>query len=159
MIKLYHGSNISIKQIDLSISRKGKDFGQGFYLSPDLQQARRMAQIAVEREDYGMPVVTTYLFDEKHLTEGNIRFKRFEAYTAEWAKFIVANRQNRTDTPIHDFDIVYGPIANDRVGVQVQRYVQRYIDVERLVEELKFIAPTFQYFFGTEKAIQLLQKI
>ena len=104
-------------------------------------------------------MVTIYLFNEKHLTEGNISFKRFEAYTAEWAKFIVVNRQNRTDTPIHDFDIVYGPIANDRVGVQVQRYVQRYIDAERLVEELKFIAPTFQYFFGTEKAIQLLQKI
>ena len=62
----------------------------------------------MEREGYGKPVVTTYLFDEKHLTEGNILFKRFEAYTAEWAKFIVANRQNRANTPIHDFDIVYG---------------------------------------------------
>ena len=159
MIKLYHGSNISIEQIDLSVGRKGKDFGQGFYLSPDLQQTRRMAQIAVEREGYGKPIVTAYFFDEKHLDDENVRFKRFEAYTAEWAKFIVANRQNRTDTPIHDFDIVYGPIANDRVGVQVQLYMQRYIDVERLVEELKFISPTFQYFFGTEKAIQLLQKI
>ena len=44
MIKLYHGSNITIDQIDLSIGRKGKDFGQGFYLSPDLKQAQRMAQ-------------------------------------------------------------------------------------------------------------------
>ena len=159
MIKLYHGSNISIGQINLSIGRKGKDFGQGFYLSPDLQQARRMAQIAVEREGFGKPMVTTYCFDEKHLADGSVRYKCFEAYTTEWAEFIVANRQNRTDTPVHDFDIVYGPIANDRVGVQVQRYMQRYIDVERLVEELKFITPTFQYFFGTEEAIRLLQKI
>lgn len=159
MLTLYHGSNISIEQIDLSIGRKGKDFGQGFYLSPDLLQARRMAQIAVEREGFGVPTVTTYLFDELHLVANTIRFKKFDSYTADWAKFIVANRQNRTSIPIHDYDIVYGPIANDRVGVQVQRYIQNYIDVERLVEELKFIEPTFQYFFGTERAILLLEKI
>ena len=54
---------------------------------------------------------------------------------------------------------MYGPIANDRVGVQVQRYIQQYIDAERLVEELKFVSPTYQYFFGTERAIQLLKKL
>ena len=159
MIKLYHGSNIAIDRIDLSIGRKGKDFGQGFYLSPDLKQAQRMAQIAVEREGFGSPTVTTFLFDDAHLTDGSVHFQRFDAYTTDWARFIVANRQNRTSTPIHDFDIVFGPIANDRVGVQVQRYIQHYIDAERLVEELKFINPTFQYFFGTERAIQLLQKL
>lgn len=159
MINLYHGSYTSIEQIDLSIGRKGKDFGQGFYLSPDLQQAHRMAQIAVEREGFGVPTVTTYIFDEQHLVDNTIRFKKFDSYTADWAKFIVTNRQNRTCIPIHDYDIVYGPIANDRVGVQVQRYIQNYIDVERLVEELKFIVPTYQYFFGTEKAISLLEKI
>ena len=159
MLKLFHGSNIAIEQIDLSVGRKGKDFGQGFYLSTDLHQAQRMAQIAVEREGCGSPVVTTYLFDENHLTDGTVRFQRFDAYTAEWAQFIVANRQNKTNIPIHDLDIVYGPIANDRVGVQVQRYLQHYIDADKLVEELKFVAPTFQYFFGTEKAIHLLQKL
>ena len=64
MIKLYHGSNMAIERIDLSIGRKGKDFGQGFYLSPNIAQAQRMAQIAVEREGFGTPTVTTYLFDE-----------------------------------------------------------------------------------------------
>lgn len=150
---------MAIESIDLRIGRRGKDFGQGFYLSDDLQQARRMAQITVEREGTGTPIVTTYLLDEKNLTDDCINFKHFDAYTADWARFIVANRQNRTDTQIHDFDIVYGPIANDRVGVQVQRYVQGYIDAERLVEQLKFMVPTFQYFFGSERAIRLLEKI
>ena len=72
MIKLYHGSNIAIDRIDLSIGRKGKDFGQGFYLSPDLKQAQRMAQIAVEREGFGSPTVTTFLFDDAHLTDGSV---------------------------------------------------------------------------------------
>lgn len=35
MIELYHGSNVEIKTIDLSRSRKGKDFGCGFYLNPN----------------------------------------------------------------------------------------------------------------------------
>lgn len=81
-----------IDRIDLTIGRKGKDFGQGFYLSPDMVQAQRMAQITVEREGFGSPTITTFLFDEGHLADNTIRFKRFETYTTDWAKFIVANR-------------------------------------------------------------------
>ena len=32
---LYHGSNTDIAEIDLSVSKVGKDFGCGFYLSAD----------------------------------------------------------------------------------------------------------------------------
>ena len=39
MITLYHGSNVDIEKIDLSLSRKGKDFGCGFYLNANKQQA------------------------------------------------------------------------------------------------------------------------
>lgn len=126
MIKLYHGSNIAIDRIDLTIGRKGKDFGQGFYLSPDLKQAQRMAQIAVEREGFGSPTVTTFLFDDSHLTDGSVRFKRFDAYTTDWARFIVANRQNRTSTPVHDFDIVYGPISISLVPNVLSNYCRNY---------------------------------
>ena len=41
---LYHGSNITIEQIDLSKSKPNKDFGQGFYLSEDENQANEMAR-------------------------------------------------------------------------------------------------------------------
>ncbi len=39
---LYHGSNIDIDKIDLTKSKPYKDFGKGFYLSADKQQAQRM---------------------------------------------------------------------------------------------------------------------
>ncbi len=42
MIYLYHGSTVNIERIDLSKSRPNKDFGSGFYLSEDRQQALRM---------------------------------------------------------------------------------------------------------------------
>lgn len=44
MIKLYHGSTVDIKEIDLSKSRPNKDFGKGFYLSADKEQAWRMGE-------------------------------------------------------------------------------------------------------------------
>lgn len=36
-MRLYHGSNVSIDQVDLSKSRPFKDFGRAFYLSADEQ--------------------------------------------------------------------------------------------------------------------------
>ena len=48
-MKLYHGSNVAIDVIDLSKSRPGKDFGKGFYLSADKQQANEMAESASKK--------------------------------------------------------------------------------------------------------------
>lgn len=44
-MRLYHGSNMPISEIDLNKGKKGKNFGQGFYLSPFYQQAYRMAEL------------------------------------------------------------------------------------------------------------------
>lgn len=57
-MKLYHGSNIEIGQVNLQHGRKGKDFGQGFYLSPDFMQAVEFAATVVRREGCGVPTVT-----------------------------------------------------------------------------------------------------
>ena len=159
-MKLYHGSNISIDRIDLKRGRRGKDFGQGFYLSADKEQARLMAERTVDREESGEPTITTYLFDDSILHDSNdLKIKIFEGYSIEWAEFILMNRQNKSTTQAHDYDIVYGPIANDKVGLQISRYELQYIPMEELIRQLSFIRPTFQYFFGTERAISLLTKI
>ena len=42
-MKLYHGTNTDIEHIDFTISKVGKDFGVGFYLTPDLESAKRQA--------------------------------------------------------------------------------------------------------------------
>lgn len=64
-----------------------------------------------------------------------------------------------SDTQAHSFDIVISPIADDTVGLQMRRYMQGYISIERMIEELRFNKPAIQYFFGTEKAVELLKKI
>ena len=50
---LYHGSNTDIEQIDLKAGIPYKDFGQGFYLTPDIETAKRMAQKKVNHTDIG----------------------------------------------------------------------------------------------------------
>ena len=44
MIKLYHGSDTEIVKVDLSHSLYNKDFGKGFYLSDDVEQAWSFAR-------------------------------------------------------------------------------------------------------------------
>ena len=151
---------MSIDEIDLKRGRRGKDFGQGFYLSTDRSQAQMMAERTVDREESGEATVTTYLFDDSILFKpSDLKVKVFEGYSIEWAEFILMNRRNKTYEPVHDYDIVYGPIVDDKVGLQISRYQLQYIPMDELIRQLSFIRPTFQYFFGTERAIRLLHKI
>jgi len=158
-MKLYHGSNMPIDTIDLKKGRKGKDFGQGFYLSADLEQARAMAQNTVNREEAGVPTITVYEIDDDIMSDPSFKTNSFTHYSLEWVRFVVANRHNRNAEQLHDFDIVYGPIADDKVGVQIRRFSLDFIDEERLMKELEYKEETYQYFFGTEKAVNRLRKI
>ena len=160
MITLYHGSNVSIEQVDLSLSRKGKDFGCGFYLNANRQQAMDMAIRTTQRMRSGIPTVTAYTFDESSLGQAELNIKVFDDYSIEWAEFVLTNRKNTSDTPAHPYDIVIGPIANDTVGVQIRRFIMGYISIEKLIEELRYKGNrSVQYFFGTPKAINLLKRI
>ena len=106
----------------------------------------------------GKVVVLEYDFDEALLDSGALRVKRFDDYTEEWAKFILSNRNG--NEYVHDYDIVVGPIANDRVGRQLWRFRNHDIDMKTLVKNLKYMkGVTIQYFFGTEQAIKHLKKL
>ena len=61
---LYHGSNTDIVSIDLSRSSVGKDFGCGFYLTVNREQAERMGRRKA-RLYGGEMIVSTFEFDEK----------------------------------------------------------------------------------------------
>lgn len=157
-MKLYHGSDIAIKQIDLEKSKPFKDFGKGFYLSDDYNQALGMAKQRIkQKQGIGMPIVTTFSFDETMMTSGEVRVKIWDDYCVEWAEFVIRNRNRKLPYPWHDYDIVYGPIADDGVVFQIRRYEAGYLTIEQLVKELKYTEGiTFQYFFANETAISKL---
>lgn len=110
-MKLYHGTNKDFDRIDLQKSKPNKDFGRGFYLSADYEQALNMAQVKVEQLEMGCPIVQSYLIEDDALKDLNVL--RFEGYSEEWAKFILLNRNNPTNKPVHEYDVVIGPIAEN----------------------------------------------
>lgn len=152
---LFHGSNIQIETIDLSLSKPNKDFGRAFYLSPEYEQAREMASFKAEILG-GNEFVTEFEID----SFDGLRVKSFESYTEEWAHFVYEHRSEPHGRTLHDFDVVYGPIANDRIGAQITRFKQGYISFDEFLNRIKFIQGiTFQYAFCTQDAIDRLHKI
>ncbi len=157
---LYHGSNMEVAVPDLAKSKPFKDFGQGFYLSADKGQAMRMAEQKTLLMMTGEPIVTEFDFDESLLQSGELSVKVFEDYSEEWATFILKNRDIHEKHPTHDYDIVFGPIADDGVTYQLRRHQSGAISIEELVRELKYARGiTFQYFFGTPVALSKLTKL
>ena len=154
-MKLYHGSNIAIEKIDLSKGRPAKDFGRGFYLSADSEQASKMADNVVRRKG-GRPVVSIFECDDDILASKDLKVLLFEGYSEAWLDFILQNRANRSLQQLHDFDLVYGPIANDAVAVSIALYTDEFISKDELLRRLKYRHETCQYFFATEKAISKL---
>lgn len=73
--------------------------------------------------------------------------------------FFLSNRNNEQRKNTHAYDIVIGPVADDGVAFQLERYEQGLITLELLVEELTFRKLNNQYFFGTEKVISYLNNI
>ena len=63
---LYHGSNEDIQTIDLERGLRFKDFGKGFYLTPDKSTATRMAQKKT-RLFGGAPTLISYDLSETAL--------------------------------------------------------------------------------------------
>ena len=159
-MKLYHGSNVVIEEVDFTKSKPGKDFGVGFYLSADEQQAQEMAEKKALLMG-GEPMITCFEFDEDAaLSDPDIAYLRFKNYCLEWGQFVKKNRDNKGHESLHAYDIVYGPIANDNIGLQLRRLNADIIDIDKFVDEIKRKGgETYQYFFGTEKALKYLRKL
>ena len=157
---LYHGSNVKIEVPNLEKSKPYKDFGRGFYLSADKIQALRMAEQKTLQLLIGEPIVSEFEFDETLLQSNELKVKIFEDYSVEWANFILQNRDVHNQHPIHEYDIVYGPIADDGVTFQLRRYQAGTISIDEQVKELQYAKGiTFQYFFGTTLALEKLKRL
>lgn|SRR5574344_47915 len=154
---LYHGSNQKIESIDLNICKPNKDFGRGFYLTDIKQQAIEMAKRRTRIVGVGEPIITTYELDDEILDCPELNIKIFDKPNKEWALFILKNRYEKLAE--NDYDIVIGPIADDGVTFQLERYANQLITLDTLVEELIYKKLNRQYFFGTIKGISYLKPL
>ena len=154
---LYHGTNADIDAIDLNRGLRHKDFGKGFYLIPDRTTAVRMAQKKA-RLFGGTATLITYELDDAALQSG-LKVKIFpKKASVEWLLFVGANRDRKTVAPIHDYDIVIGPIADDGVVLQLTNFREGIYTPEQAAAQLQDRYLDQQYYFGTEQALQILHK-
>lgn len=81
MKHLYHGSNVAIEQIDLLRSKRGKDFGQGFYLNANPDQAMEIATRTTRFLNEVTPTLSCFEFDED---EDMLAAYHAKLFTALW---------------------------------------------------------------------------
>ena len=155
---LYHGTNANIEAIDLTLGLRYKDFGKGFYLTPNRETACRMAQKRA-RLFGGTATLITYELDDSAL-QSDLKVRVFpEKASVEWFLFVDANRDRKSKQPVHDYDIVIGPIADDGVVLQLTNYREGIYSPEEAARLLQDRYLDQQYYFGTERALNYLHKI
>ena len=157
-MRLYHGSNMAFRDVELSVCRPNKDFGQGFYLAPDRIAAERMAKRTIRRFG-GRAYVMTFGLDEAVLAD--VPVKRFPQPSEEWAMFVMANRRPQIAAADHNRDnrygMVVGPVANDDLALLFRQFALGLVTVEMLVREMRFKQLTIQYSFHTPLAVSALK--
>jgi hypothetical protein len=155
-MKVYHGSYTVISIIDLSKCEKHKDFGQGFYVTRFRKQAEEWAE-KIGNKNNTQGIVTEFEFFESAFTSWNYKVLRFEDYCDEWLDFIVLNRNPNNENPAHDYDIVEGPIADDKIQRRLDKFLKGKISREDFLDELRYHEETHQICFCTPRALMMLE--
>ncbi len=153
-MKVYHGSLEVVEHPVILWPNRKLDYGEGFYVTTSEKQAEEWVERRMLEQlhrTYGY--VNVYEFDERKLQE--FKTLAFHEPSNEWVEFVMANRLKKGFA--HGYDIVYGPVANDRVFFQFGLYESGAIGVDTLIRELKTYKLVDQYLFHTEKALAALR--
>lgn len=150
---LYHGSNVEVKEPKLIPSKRLLDFGAGFYLTSDFEQAKKWALRTANNRETGVPTVSVFEVDENEFQSLNMLC--FNTPDKEWLRYISANRTGRQVDK--EYDVVIGPVANDQAIRTVNNYLRGYFPEDVAIKLLLPQKLKDQYAFRTEKAINLLK--
>ena len=151
---LYHGSNLTVDKPQLLSHTRGLDFGAGFYLTTNEVQARTFSEIIVNRRQTGAPTVSIYEFDEDSAKE-TLDIALFPEPNAEWLEFVRDNRLQAYSGK--EYDIIVGPVANDRVYPTILALVIGQFTVEAALVAIKPFKLYDQYCLASENALSFLK--
>lgn len=154
-MKIYHGSLEVVEQPIILQPNRTLDYGKGFYTTTSEKQAKEWVVRRMREQKKTCGYVNVYEFEDYYLQKLNCLI--FEKPNKEWTEFVMSNR-TITDF-CHNYDIVYGPVANDRVYFQFGLYEAGAISIETLIHELNTYKLVDQYLFHTEKALASLHFI
>lgn len=176
---LYHGSYASIETIELSRCAAGKDFGKGFYLTADQEQARRFIQTSLRKaknvgevtsgQAHGF--VSSFVF---HKPQAPLDVFEFPDANEEWLWFVSLNRRTllakqlsaKVSPRLFGSDVIVGKIANDTTNPVITTYLNGlYGPVESSASAsvaINMLLPNrlkLQYCFLTERAVACLEPL
>ena len=155
-MKIYHGSLEKVEKPEIRISEhRTLDYGFGFYTTTSFEQSKDWVKRRMDSAKVQHGFINTYQFDKNALTD--LKCLIFESPTENWVDFVMNNRTQKGF--VHEYDIVYGPVANDRVYASFALYEGGLIDKKTLISELKTYKLVDQYLFHTEEAIKYINFI
>jgi hypothetical protein len=150
---LYHGSNQDFDAVDLSKLKDKRDFGKGFYTTILREQAEDWAKSLFDR--YKGDGIFIYEMELK--LSGNLSIKSYEGLSEEWLQMV---QKNRTLGGIqHQFDVVQGPVANDKTARTIALYIAGIINADEATERLQFNQINNQVSLHTPVALSHLKII
>lgn len=159
---LYHGSLTSVTQPTIKPASlyRPLDFGTGFYTTTSYEQAARWV---CNRLDANPAVlrgyVNSYEFDEEGFAASGLKRLDFPSHpiSPDWFRFIMTNR--RQHNPEHGYDLVFGPVANDRVYTVINAYEAGFMDEATAIVRLKPFRLADQMLFHTEASLHFLRAV
>ena len=132
---LYHGAVIKVSQPLTHVGRSDLDFGPGFYVTNDREQAVKWAFTKAGRRPGSDAVLNIYKFEvDRFKTDDRYRIKVFPEYNVEWLDFISRSRKNCK--PWEGYDWIEGGIADDRVISTVDAYIDGYMSASQAMDKL-----------------------
>ena len=152
-MKVYHGSLDIVKHPMILQPNRLLDYGNGFYATTSEQQATEWVKRRMGEKKTMHGYINTYELDESVLAK--LKCLIFSEPTKEWVDFVMKNRMQRGFT--HDYDIVYGPVADDSVYTQFTLYEGGIISMSTLIQELKTYKLVDQYLFHTEESLRAIK--
>lgn len=154
---LYHGSNVLVENPILIRANRTLDFGHGFYTTTSREQAHKWAKIKSRRENTDKGSIIIYEVQDALFKESGLNVRIFRAASKSWLKFVLNNRMKEGYT--HQFDIVKGCVADDRVYACLNAFENKFMDFETAIKELRTYKLDDQVSFHTEKALKYLKFI
>lgn len=150
-MKVYHGSLEIVRNPEIRKPNRTLDYGEGFYTTTDYQQAVDWVMRHNKNTEVGY--VNVYEVDLECIKKLNTLW--FDEPSDEWIDFVDNNRNKPGFT--HDYDFVYGPVANDRVYACFALYESGVFSKADLLRELKVYDLVDQLLFHTNVALEHLE--
>ena len=153
---VYHGSNVEVRTPRIIRPNRTLDFGNGFYTTTNHDQAADFARRVTGNRNSGIATVNVFEVNEE-LAFDLCNGLRFPGVVDAWLDFVADNRMGVYSGP--EYDLVFGPVANDDVYETLQLYVNGAISREYTMERLKVKELFNQLVFKTDRALAFLRFI